>query len=388
MKRLSTSSQEMLSNLTARLSEIFNNIEMIKANSVESFESRRFAKENEAIFKVNMKAVRTTEMVSPIMEMIGAFAAAAVIMLGGTEVIHGRLSVGSFFSFLTALFMLYTPVKRVSRLFNQIQDAIAANERIQQLLSRTPQVCDGTTTFDKPIETITFDHVFLRYGDKEALKGIDFVVRRGEKIALVGNSGGGKSSIVNLLLRFYDPTEGSILINDKPIHTLSLESLRRQIAVVTQRVYILNDTVAANVAYGQPLDETRVVKALKAANAWDFIETLPEGIHTKINEFGTNFSGGQRQRIAIARAIYRNPQIFIFDEATSALDTESEQKITDAINRIAKEKITFIIAHRMNSIVHADKIFVLKSGKIVCKGKNSELLKHCSEFKLLKGLQK
>ena len=204
----------------------------------------------------------------------------------------------------------------------------------------------------------------------------------------MGNSGGGKSSIVNLLLRFYDPTEGSILINDKPIHTLSLESLRRQIAVVTQRVYILNDTVAANVAYGQPLDETRVVKALKAANAWDFIETLPEGIHTKINEFGTNFSGGQRQRIAIARAIYRNPQIFIFDEATSALDTESEQKITDAINRIAKEKITFIIAHRMNSIVHADKIFVLKSGKIVCKGKNSELLKHCSEFKLLKGLQK
>lgn len=388
MKRLSTSSQEMLSNLTARLSEIFNNIEMIKANSVESFESRRFAKENEAIFKVNMKAVRTTEIVSPIMEMLGALAAAAVIMLGGTEVIHGRLSVGSFFSFLTALFMLYTPVKRVSRLFNQIQDAIAANERIQQLLSRSAQISDGNLTFDEPIDTVTFHNVSLRYGDKEALKGIDFVVRRGEKIALVGNSGGGKSSIVNLLLRFYDPDKGEILFNNKPIATLSLESLRREIAVVTQRVYILNDTVAANVAYGQPLDETRVIKALKDANAWDFIETLPDGIYTKINEFGTNFSGGQRQRIAIARAIYRNPQIFIFDEATSALDTKSEQKITDAINRIAKEKITFIIAHRMNSIVHADKIFVLKSGKIVCKGKNSELLKHCSEFKLLKGLQK
>ena len=388
MKRLSTSSQEMLSNLTARLSEIFNNIEMIKANSVENFESRRFAKENEAIFKVNMKAVRTTELVSPIMEILGAFAAATVIMLGGMEVIKGNLSVGSFFSFLTALFMLYTPIKRVSRLFNQIQDAIAANERIHHLLSRKPKIKDGTRSLEEEIKTITFDHVNLHYDQKEALKDVTFSVKKGEKIALVGNSGGGKSSIVNLLLRFYDPSGGEIRFNETNIKNYTLQSLRKHISIVTQRVYILNDTVIANVAYGEEEDEERVIQALKDANAYEFIKALPEGIHTKINEFGTNFSGGQRQRIAIARAIYRQPQIFIFDEATSALDSESEQKITQAIERIAKDKITFIIAHRMNSIVHSDTILVLKDGKIVCKGNNSELLKHCSEFKLLKGLQK
>ena len=389
MKRLSTSSQEMLSNLTARLSEIFNNIEMIKANSVEAFESERFEKENREIFKVNMKAVRTTELVSPIMEILGAFAAALVILLGGMEVIKGNLSVGSFFSFLTALFMLYTPIKRVSRLFNQIQDAIAANERIHELIDRKPAVRDGSEIFDEPIEKISFDHVWLSYNDDEsALQDISFTARRGERIALVGNSGGGKSSIVNLLLRFYDPVSGKILFNGKDIENFTLKSLRRQIAIVTQRVYILNDTIAANVAYGEEIDKERVISALKDANAWEFIEKLPHGIDTKVHEFGANFSGGQRQRIAIARAIYRNPQIYIFDEATSALDTKSEQKITDAIERISKEKITFIIAHRMSTVENADTILVLKEGKLICKGNNSELLKHCSEFKLLKGLQK
>ncbi|HHD83279.1 MAG TPA: ATP-binding cassette domain-containing protein, partial [Campylobacteraceae bacterium] len=209
-----------------------------------------------------------------------------------------------------------------------------------------------------------------------------------EKIALVGNSGGGKSSIVNMILRFYEPQSGRILFNDTDIAAYNLKSLRNEISIVTQRVYILNDSVAANVAYGEAVDEAKVIRALQDANAWDFIRDLPEGIHTRINEFGTNFSGGQRQRIAIARAIYRDPQIFIFDEATSALDSESEQKITDAINRIAERKITFIIAHRMNSIVHADRIFVLREGKLVCNGNNSELLKQCDEFKRLKGLQK
>ncbi len=388
MKKLSTTSQEMLSNLTARLSEIFNNIEMIKANAVESFEQKRFEKENQSIFKVNMKAVRTTELVSPIMEILGAFAAAAVIILGGAEVIQGRLSVGSFFSFLTALFMLYTPIKRVSRMFNQIQDAIAASERIHSILKREPKIADGSQLLDSPVEKIIFKDVSLSYDDKEALSKINFQAKRGEKIALVGNSGGGKSSIVNLLLRFYEANHGEILFNDTNIENFTLKSLRNNISIVTQRVYILNDTVAANVAYGHAINEDKVTKALQSANAYEFIQQLSHGIHTKINEFGTNLSGGQRQRIAIARAIYRNPQIFIFDEATSALDTESEQKITDAINAIARDKITFIIAHRMNTIVHADKIVVLKEGKIVCKGKNSELLKHCSEFKHLKGLQK
>ncbi len=388
MKRLSTTSQEMLSNLTARLSEIFNNIEMIKANGVEPFESKRFSEENMKIFRVNMKAVRTTELVSPIMEILGAVAAAGVIILGGLEVIRGELSVGSFFSFLTALFMLYTPIKKVSKLFNQIQDAIAANERIQELISRKPAIKDGNKVFEETIRQIRFDHVSLRYDGKPALEDITFSAQKGEKIALVGNSGGGKSSIVNLLLRFYEPNSGTIRFNETDIRDYTLKSLRKQISIVTQRVYILNDTVAANVAYGEAIDKEKVIAALKDANAWDFVQELENGIDTKIHEFGTNFSGGQRQRIAIARAIYRDPQIFIFDEATSALDSTSEQKITEAINRIAKNKITFIIAHRMNSIVHADRILVLREGKLICEGNNSELLKHCSEFKLLKGLQK
>ncbi len=388
MKKLSTTSQEMLSNLTSRLSEIFNNIEMIKANAVESFEQKRFNKENLSIFKVNMKAVRTTELVSPIMEILGAFAAAAVIILGGKEVIEGRLSVGSFFSFLTALFMLYTPIKRVSRMFNQVQDAIAASERIHTILERETKIKDGTQLLEENINKIVFNNISLHYEDKQALHDITFEVFKGEKIALVGNSGGGKSSIVNLLLRFYEPSKGEILFNNTNIENFTLKSLRKSISIVTQRVYILNDTVSANIAYGQPIDEQKVIQSLKKANAYEFISKLPDGIHSKINEFGTNLSGGQRQRIAIARAIYRDPQIFIFDEATSALDSQSEQKITDAINAIAKDKITFIIAHRMNTIVHADKIFVLKDGKIVCKGNNSELLKHCNEFKHLKGLQK
>ncbi len=389
MKRLSTQSQERLSDLTARLSEIFNNVEMIKAAAVETFESRRFEEENRHIFNVNLKAVKASALVSPIMEILGSLAAGLVIMYGGMEVIAGNMSVGSFFSFLTALFMLYTPIKRVSNIYNKLQDAIAANERIHTLLEREPKIASSS---DRPIppaiEEIVFKDVTLKYDDKPALKNIDFRAKKGEKIALVGNSGGGKSSIVNLLLRFYDPTSGEILIDGTDIRAYDLTSLRKAVSIVTQRVYIFNDTVAANVAYGLPIDETRVVEALKTANAWEFVAQMEGNIHATINEFGTNLSGGQRQRIAIARAIYRNPQIFIFDEATSALDNKSEKAITDALEKISRDKIMFIIAHRLGTIAHADKIIVLKKGSIVCKGKKSELLKQCDEFKQLNGLQK
>jgi len=388
MKRLSHASQEKLSDLTSRLSEIFNNIEIIKANATENYEHNRFEDENKKIFDINIKATKTTELVSPMMEIVGSFAVALVIMYGGKEVIDGSMTVGSFFSFLAALFMLYTPIKRVSKMYNNMQDAIAASERIFSLLERENKIIGTSLALSDAISKVRFKNVDLYYKDKKALSDITFEVHKGESIALVGNSGGGKSSIVNLLLRFYDVSSGEISFNDNNINNYSLDSLRKSISIVTQRIYIFNDSVAANVAYGDQIDEEKVISCLKQANAWDFIQELDDGIYTQINEFGTNLSGGQRQRIAIARAIYRDPKILIFDEATSALDTKSEQEITKALEHISKDKITIIIAHRLKTIEKVDKIILLKEGKVCCIGSKSELLKHCDEFMHLNGLQR
>jgi len=388
MKRLSHASQEKLSDLTSRLSEIFNNIEIIKANATEKYEHQRFEVENKKIFDINIKATKTTELVSPMMEIVGSLAVALVIMYGGKEVIAGEMSAGSFFSFLAALFMLYTPIKRVSKMYNNMQDAIAASERIFSLLDRKNKIAGTSLALSGEISKIAFKNVDLYYEDKKALSDVSFDVKKGESIALVGNSGGGKSSIVNLLLRFYDVNSGEISFNDNNINNYSLDSIRKSISIVTQRIYIFNDSVAANVAYGELIDEEKVISCLKQANAWDFIQELEDGINTKINEFGTNLSGGQRQRIAIARAIYRDPKILIFDEATSALDTKSEQEITKALEQISKDKITIIIAHRLKTIEKVDKIIVLKEGKVSCIGSKGELLKHCDEFMHLNGLQR
>ncbi len=391
MKKLSHSSQEKLSDLSARLSEIFNNIEIIKAYHTQKFEQDRFSKENRQIFELNLKATKTNELVSPLMEVAGSLAVALVIIYGGNAVIHNEMSVGGFFSFLAALFMLYTPIKRVSKLYNQMQDAIAATERIFSLIDRTPKIQEGEIDLAQKhptIEKICFEHLSLSYGETQALQNINFCAHKGERIALVGNSGGGKSSMVNLLLRFYDPSSGEITINGTPLSHFTLASLRRNIAIVTQRIYIFNDTISANVAYGEKIDESRVIDALTQANAWEFVSKLPEGINTPLSEYGSNLSGGQRQRIAIARAIYRRPQILIFDEATSALDSQSEEQITQALEQVSRDKITFIIAHRLKTIENADKIVVLKAGKIACIGKKRELLKQCDEFMALNGLQK
>ncbi len=386
MKKISRMSQEKISDLTARLSEIFNNIEIIKANNASKYEHELFQQENQRYFRLNMKSVKINQLVSPLMETLGSIGVAVVIIVGGKEVIEGSMSVGSFFSFLTALFMLYTPIKRISGLYNRMQDAVAASERIFFLLDLKPKIIGGDKKIPNQIEEIEFKNVGLRYDDKIALKDITFKAKQGEFIAFVGDSGGGKTSLVNLLVRFFDPSTGKIVINSIDIKSFSLKELRENIAIVTQRVYVFNDTVAANIAYGQKIDEKRVIEALKKANAYDFIEALPEGIETKLDEFGTNLSGGQRQRIAIARAIYKNPKILIFDEATSALDSKSEQKIAQAIENISKEKITFVIAHRLSTIEKADKIIVLKHGKIEAIGDDKILGKSSIEYQKLKGI--
>ncbi|DAB36915.1 MAG TPA: hypothetical protein CFH80_02330 [Sulfurospirillum cavolei] len=373
--------------MTAKLSEIFNNIEIIQANNAQAYEHTLFKNENERYFKLTMKATKVNELVSPVMEILGSIGVAVVIIVGGNEVIQGAMSVGAFFSFLAALFMLYTPIKKISGLYNKMQDAIVASERIFFLLDLEPSVQNGGSALPEKIETIRFENVFLSYGNQEALKGVDLDAKSGEMVALIGNSGGGKSSLMNLLMRFYAPSSGDILLNERSLSSFDLHALREKIGMVTQRVYIFHDTVAANVAYGKTIEEERVIEALKKANAYEFIQDLEHGIYTHLDEFGTNLSGGQRQRIAIARAIYKNPQILILDEATSALDSHSEQKITEAIENLVKDKITFVIAHRLSTIKKADKIAFLKQGRIVALGSDEELQSSSAEYVQLKSLQ-
>ena len=385
MKKISKQSQEKTSDITSALSEIFTNIEIIKANNAQEYEHSRFVDENNKFFRLNLKSVKIEQLVSPLMETIGSIGVAAVIIIGGKDVIDGHINMGAFFSFLTALFMLYTPLKRIVNIYNKMQDAIAASERTFFLMDKVSQIKDGQKELNEEINLIKFKGVRLSYGDKEVLKGINLEANKSEFIALVGSSGGGKSSLMNLLMRFYDVNGGEILINGTNLKDIKIHSLRQNIGLVTQRVYIFNDTVAKNVAYGREFKEDAVINALKLANAYEFVSKLDNGINTILNEFGTNLSGGQRQRIAIARALYQNPQILIFDEATSALDNESEKEITKAINNLRSKKIIFVIAHRLSTVENADKIAVLSDGKIIDSGSDEELSKRNEIYARLKG---
>ena len=385
MKKISKQSQEKTSDITSALSEIFTNIEIIKANNAQEYEHSRFVDENNKFFRLNLKSVKIEQLVSPLMETIGSIGVAAVIIIGGKDVIDGQINMGAFFSFLTALFMLYTPLKRIVNIYNKMQDAIAASERTFFLMDKVSQIKDGEKELNEEINLIKFNDVRLSYGDKEVLKGINLEANKSEFIALVGSSGGGKSSLMNLLMRFYDVNGGEILINGINLKDIKIHSLRQNIGLVTQRVYIFNDTVAKNVAYGREFNEDAVINALKLANAYEFVSKLDNGINTILNEFGTNLSGGQRQRIAIARALYQNPQILIFDEATSALDNESEKEITKAINNLRSKKIIFVIAHRLSTVENADKIAVLSDGKIIDSGSDEELSKRNEIYAKLKG---
>ncbi|MDX4049791.1 ABC transporter transmembrane domain-containing protein [Aliarcobacter skirrowii] len=383
MKKLSFKSQESNSDITSSLTESFNNIEIIKANSTEELEKKKFTILNMIFFKYNMKAVKTNELTSPLMEILGSLAFATVVVVGGLKVINGELTTGEFSSFIAALFMLYTPIKRLSKLYNSMQDAIAANDRIMDMFKIKPNVVSGTLTIQEEISNIKFSNVGLFYDDFEALKNINLDAKKGEIVALVGDSGGGKSSFINLLPRFYDASSGEILLNSININQFDLKSLRDSISIVTQRVYIFNDTIAANVAYGKELDEVKVIEALKQAHAYEFVSKMKKGIHTVLDEAGTNLSGGQRQRVAIARALYKNPKILILDEATSALDNKSEEIVSQVIQEVSKQRVTFVIAHRLSTIKNATKIAVFKSGKILDIGTYDELLNRCDEFKRL-----
>ena len=386
LKKYSHRSQEKNADIVTRLTEVFNNSEIIKANDTHDFELKRFSVQNWQFFKINMKTVYVGALVPPITEMLGVTGLAAVIYVGGKEVFDGRMTVGEFTAFITAIGLVFEPIRKLSGTYAKIQDAIAASERVFHILDIKPTIIDGKKVLEQDIRTITFEKVSLRYEENYALDNINIDIHDGEKIALVGDSGGGKSTFIAMLLRFYDPDEGVVKINGTNIKEYNLESLKHHISLVSQRVYIFQDSLATNVAYGEEeIDEERVIEALKLADAYDFAMALEDGIHTMMSEAGANLSGGQRQRISIARAIYKHASLLLFDEATSALDNESEKRIQKALDEYTKDKITITIAHRLSTIEHADKILVLQKGNIVALGTHQELLENSEVYQRLAG---
>ncbi len=385
LKKYSRRSQEKNADVVTRLTEVFNNSEIIKANATEKFEVDRFSIENWKFFKINMKSVYVGEIVSPMMEIIGASGLAMVIFIGGREVYENNMTVGEFTAFLTAVGLVFQPIRRIGSIYSKIQDALAASERVFEILDTQSKIIDGNKLLKEDIKKIEFKNISLKYENSYALKNINITMKEGENIALVGDSGGGKSTFINMLLRFYDPADGFIFINGVDIKEFTQESLKYHISLVSQRIYIFQDTLVANIAYGQEIDETRVYKALELADAREFVSSLSDGIYTKMEEFGVNLSGGQRQRIAIARAIYKHSSLLLFDEATSALDNESEKRIKEALDKYSKDKITITIAHRLSTIEHADKILVMQKGKIVEFGTHNQLLKNSDIYKKLAG---
>ncbi|EKC3903609.1 ABC transporter ATP-binding protein [Campylobacter coli] len=384
LKKYARSIQETNSDLLSRLSEIFSNIELIKASNTQNKESEKFAKQNNELCRLNLKSTRIDALTSPLMEIIGSLGVAAVIIIGGREVIHGTMSVGSFFAFITALFAIYTPLKRLSSLYGRLQGAIAASERTFYLLDLESQILNGSKNLES-IARIEFKQVDFAYENpyKSVLKDINFEFNKGEILALVGTSGGGKSSIINLLMRFYDKQKGEILLNDLDISEFSIESLHDRIGLVTQNIYLFNDSFAENVAYSEEPNKEKIIKALKLANAYEFVQEMG-GIYAEIKEHGKNLSGGQKQRIAIARALYKNPDLLIFDEATSALDNESEKAIIETIENLKKDRLVLMIAHRLSTIENADKIAVIDQGQMIAIGSNEELLQSCELYQKFK----
>lgn len=389
LKKYSHRSQAKNADVVSRLTEVFNNSEVIKANATEDFELKRFSEHNWQFFKINMKAIYVGAIVSPILEMLGVFGLAAVVYIGGSEVYAQKMTVGEFTAFLTAVILVFEPIRKLGGTYSKIQDALAASERVFEVLDTEPRVKSGTKVLDDDIHSIEFENVALLYDGSYALDHVSIAIREGQKIALVGDSGGGKSTFISMLLRFYDPDEGMVKINGEDIKNYDLDSIKHHISFVTQRIYIFQDTLAANVAYGQEeIDEKRVIEALKLADAYDFVMQLDDGIHTMMSEAGTNLSGGQRQRIAIARAIYKHSSLILFDEATSALDNESEKRIQAALDAYTKDKITITIAHRLSTIEHADKILVMQKGRIVASGTHAELLQNSEVYQRLAGEMK
>jgi ATP-binding cassette, subfamily B, bacterial MsbA len=379
VRRTTRRSQEALEHLSHLSSETFTGHRIVKAFGTEKEEGDRFARAGYYLFRTNMKVTAAMASLPPLMELLGGFGMAAALWYGVNQISSSRLTQGQFVAFFTAVFMMYGPAKKLSRVNANLQQAIAASERIFEMLDTHTEVLEqpGARALIPFQHAIEFRDVGFRYGDAQGriLRGVSFTVRAGQMIAIVGRSGAGKTTLVNLLPRFYDVSSGAILIDGVDIRAVTLASLRGQIGIVTQETVLFDDSIAANIAYGTPDASMDAVEAAaRAANAHDFIAAMAHGYHTAIGERGQLLSGGQRQRLAIARALLKNAPILVLDEATSALDTESELLVQDALSNLMMNRTSFVIAHRLSTIRRADAIIVLERGRIVEIGRHEELL--------------
>jgi subfamily B ATP-binding cassette protein MsbA len=390
LRAFSKKGQVTMGNLTMLLQETIQGNRVVKAFGMEDYERQRFAEENRRLFRLYLKGSRIRSSTTPMMEVLAAFGIAGVVWYGGYSVIVGGRTQGTFLAFLTALFLLYEPFKGLAKTNAVIQQALGAADRVMELLDTATDVVDrpGARHLQSVREHLRFEHVGFRYDSEPVLRDINLEIRRGEVVALVGMSGGGKSTLADLIARFYDVPEGRVTIDGVDIRDYTLASLRANLALVTQHTFLFNDTVRSNIAYGNiTKDADAIVAAAKAAHAHEFILDLPDGYDTVIGELGVKLSGGQRQRLAIARALLKDAPILVLDEATSALDNESERLVQSALETLMHNRTTLVIAHRLSTIRRADRIVVLVRGRIVEQGTHEQLLALNAEYRKLHDLQ-
>ena len=391
MRKVSGSTQVQVGLLTGLLDEVFQGIRHVKAYGMEGFERARANDAVETVFQLNQKAARTRNALHPIMELLGGLAIVAVILYGGSRVIDGVKDPGSFFAFITALLLAYEPMKRLARLNANLQEGLAAAERVFEVIDSRPEIRDrpGAQEIGRAAGAISFQDVSFAYHEKApALFDLDIEIAAGETVALVGLSGAGKSTVLNLIPRFYDVDAGAIRLDGTDIRDLTLESLRRQVALVSQEIILFDDTLKANIAYGRPEASQAEIEAVaRAAGAHDFIAALPEGYETRVGPRGAKLSGGQRQRVAIARAMLKEAPILLLDEATSALDSESERHVQGALAELMVGRTTLVIAHRLSTVREADRIYVLDKGRVIEEGRHAELLAKGGAYARLHALQ-
>ncbi|WP_306546600.1 lipid A export permease/ATP-binding protein MsbA [Desulfobulbus sp.] len=390
-RRISTTYQTKIGEATSQLHETIAGVRIVKAFGMEQFEKQRFGAKMQGIMDTLMLETKYSCLSHPMIEFLGGIGMAMIIWFGGTQVLQGNSTPGSFMSFLTALIMLYEPVKGVSKINTTIQQGLAASTRIFTLLDLQPDIREtAEAVVLKPFKSsIVFADVSFHYENNETvIKHLNLRVNRGEVLAVVGPSGSGKTTLANLLPRFYEVSQGAVRIDDVDIRQATFASLRSQMALVTQQTILFNDTVRNNIAYGRPdCPEEKIIEAARSAFALDFIMELPQGFDTIIGESGARLSGGQQQRISIARALLKDAPILILDEATSALDTESEREVQKALENLMQNRTTIVIAHRLSTIQNADRIIVLKDGQLVEEGTHGELLASKGEYSGLYHLQ-
>ncbi len=394
VRRTTRKGQDKLAEIQNILHETITGNRIVKAFNMESWELFRFRDAARRLLRANLRTVSAQAVSSPLMDLIGAVAIALLLRLGHAEINHHNMKPGVFLALIVALFKLYDPVRRFAIYWNNFQQAIGSSQAIFEFIDAQDRVLEkpGAVALKEFDEAITLDHVGFNYSDeegvKEVLHNVDLTIRRGEVVALVGPSGAGKTTLVNLIPRFFDVTSGRVLIDGHDLRDVTLASLRHQVATVTQETVLFNDTVRNNIAYGQPdVPLSRVKEAAKAALAHDFIERMPDGYNTVIGEKGFRLSGGERQRIAIARAILKNAPILILDEATSALDAESEALVQTALANLMQDRTSIVIAHRLSTVRRADRIAVVESGSITAIGSHEELLLSSPTYQKLYKLQ-